>query len=225
LEEIRSNFAARKTALSAGDDQAAQSAEDRARSAIQTALDLLEAQRDVVGLPASQRGKVRFAKIAPSCKDVAEAGSELTARYTHPDLLPIVGVVYSRSDRAKHYRGDIYINARTSASVVMHEITHATEQQNADILAAAVAFLKARAGSEQLQTLRKLTGHNYRANEFAYEDEFQKRGGSHYMGKSYADRATEILTMGIERLHADPGDFAAQDPEYFRFIMSTLQKL
>lgn len=225
LGEMRSNFSARKTALSAGDVQAAQSAQDRARAASQAAADLLEAQRDVVGLPASQRGKVRFAKMAPSCKEIAEEGSALTARYTHPDLLPIVGVVYSRSNRAKHYRGDIFINARTSASVVMHEITHATEQQNADILAATLAFLKARAGSEQLQTLRKLTGQNYRANEFAYEDEFQKRGGSHYMGKTYVDRATEILTMGIERLHADPGDFAEKDPEYFRFIVSTLQKL
>jgi hypothetical protein len=226
LREMQDANAARKLAESAGDAQTAQASRDKALSARQRAADLLEAQREVVGLPAAERGKVRFAKMPPSCQAISETGAELTARYTHPDLLPVVGVVYSRGRRAKHYRGDIYINANTSASVVMHEITHATEQQNAEVLAASLAFLKARAGSEKLQTLRKLTGlKGYRADEFAYEDEFQSRGGSHYMGKPYGDRATEILTMGIERLHDDPGDFAERDPEYFRFILSTLQKL
>lgn len=42
------------------------------------------------------------------------------------------------------------------------------------------------------------------------------------MGKIYPD-GTEILTMGIERLHADPIEFYMNDPEYFKFVIQTLQ--
>lgn len=37
--------------------------------------------------------------------------------------------------------------------------------------------------------------------------------------------ATETLSMGIERLAKDPIAFRALDPDYFAFVVSTLQKL
>jgi hypothetical protein len=44
-----------------------------------------------------------------------------------------------------------------------------------------------------------------------------------YDGSLEAAQATEVLTMGIERLYQDPAGFARQDPTYFKFILSTLR--
>ena len=58
-----------------------------------------------------------------------------------------------------------------------------------------------------------------------YKDKWVDRDGDAYSGKDYGERATEILTMGIERLHADPIKFYRSDPEYFEFVVKTLQNL
>ncbi|EDY18428.1 hypothetical protein CfE428DRAFT_4212 [Chthoniobacter flavus Ellin428] len=62
-----------------------------------------------------------------------------------------------------------------------------------------------------------------RDNEVAIEDHFKDFGGDAYAGRKYPDKSTEVLTMGIERLHADPALFAEQDPEYFTFVVNTLR--
>lgn len=127
-------------------------------------------------------------------------------------------------NRAAHYRGMLLINLKTDASTVMHELTHAVEQQSPHILKASQDFLKKRAGNESPQKLSDLTGNKeYKDYEEAYEDEFFSRGGEHYAGKIYPD-ATELLTMGIERLHENPVEFYSNDPEYFDFVIHTLQQ-
>jgi hypothetical protein len=99
-------------------------------------------------------------------------------------------------------------------------------------LAASRAFLKQRAGTERIQSLRSLTGANYGYNEAAFEDEWLKRGGEHYCGKLYSHSgriedayAAELLSMGIQRLEKGAFEFHRDDPEYFWFCVSTLQKL
>jgi len=87
---------------------------------------------------------------------------------------------------------------------------------------------KNRAGKEKPKLLSELTGNTkYKADERAYEDEFASRGGEAYSGKIIGDEsnptATELLTTGIQRLHENPGLFQAQDPEYFDFVIQTLQ--
>lgn len=187
---------------------------------------LLEASRDLVSIPQADRGQVVVTKVSPSIKAKVAAGAQLTERYTHASLMPRIEAKYYAGKRARHSQGVVKVGTQTPDSVVMHEITHATEQQTARVLAKSLAFLKRRAGHESLQPLRKLTGiRKYKAHEMAYEDEFKKRGGEHYMGKSYGGRATELLTMGVERLHRDPLEFWANDPEYFRFVLQTLQLL
>ena len=43
-----------------------------------------------------------------------------------------------------------------------------------------------------------------------------------YTGKEYPDKATEIVSMGLELLYEDPYNFAKADPEFFDFIMGIL---
>ena len=44
-----------------------------------------------------------------------------------------------------------------------------------------------------------------------------------YMGKIYSQGATEIVSMGMEFLFADPVKLAKEDPEYFDFMIDLLR--
>jgi len=190
------------------------------------ALDqMIETARRHVEIPKHEQGQVTFGSVDSRLRAAVEAGARLATRYTHATLLPSVDVAYRSSDRPAYRDGVIRMDESATESEIMHEVTHGTEVQNPAVLAAAVAFLRHRAGTERPKLLRDLTGdRQYRLDEYAYEDQFAARGGVHYMGKDYGGRATELLTRGIERLHADPVEFMQNDPEYFRFILQTLQQ-
>jgi len=79
------------------------------------------------------------------------------------------------------------------------------------------------------QSLNKLMGaRRDRRDAIAYEDKWAELGNSPYAGRVYlgsldAANATEVLTMGLQRLYEDPIGFAKQDPDYFKFILSALR--
>lgn len=187
------------------------------------------AGRQVVQLPAAERGAITFTgAINPALRQATQQGAEIATAYTAPALLPSVAVKKIRRGGRASYSPSRVINIAetTSASVIAHELTHGTEMQNPALLAKAKAFLQSRTRpGEQAKSLKTLTGNaGYRSSERTIEDEWVTRGGHHYTGKLYPN-ATEILTMGIERLHADPALFAEQDPEFFSFVVNTLRGL
>jgi hypothetical protein len=188
----------------------------------------VETAREAVSIPQQERGLMTTGadpyrlSIEKNVKD----GYEIVQRYTNKDYLVKINIDLNSDDRAFHRGGTIYIKKTTDASVVAHEVTHATEQQNISLLRMARDFLLKRANGEKAQKLSKLTGNKrYKAHEIAYKDKWVDRGGDAYSGKDYGDRATEILTMGIERLHEDPVKFYRSDPEYFEFVVKTLQNI
>ena len=188
----------------------------------------VETAREAVSIPQQERGLMTTGadpyrlSIEKNVKD----GYEIVQRYTNKDYLVKINIDLNSDDRAFHRGGTIYIKKTTDASVVAHEVTHATEQQNISLLRMARDFLLKRANGEKAQKLSKLTGNKrYEAHEIAYKDKWVDRGGDAYSGKDYGERATEILTMGIERLHDDPIKFYRSDPEYFEFVVKTLQNL
>ena len=161
-------------------------------------------------------------------KSVTEAAS-LVSMLMHRDIMPRGIKVNGIRGKRAYYMNDtraIHINKDTSVSVIVHEIVHDIEYSHPDVSAKTKAFLLKRANGEQPKQLRVLTGmKGYKPNEVAYEDEWKKRGGSHYMGKVYPRASTELLTMGIERMLADAKSFAEKDPEYFRFMLEILRKV
>lgn len=63
----------------------------------------------------------------------------------------------------------------------------------------------------------------------AYKDEMTKvdKFSNPYMGKFYGDPstgATEILSMGMEMMYANPVALAQKDPEMFDFIYSVVRR-
>jgi len=72
------------------------------------------------------------------------------------------------------------------------------------------------------EPLDVLTGNADYKGEYAYKDRWKELGGDHYCGKIDTG-STEILSMGLPRLHRDPARFAREDPEYFSFVVNTLR--
>jgi len=188
----------------------------------------IESAREAVSIPKQERGLMTTGTdpFKLSMEANVKDGYEIVQRYTNKDYLVKISIDLNSDDRAYHQRGTNFIKKTTDASVVAHEVTHATEQQNSELLKKAREFLMKRANGEKPQKLRKLTGNKqYKVQEIAYKDKWVDLGGDVYSGKDYGERATEILTMGIERLHADPIKFYRSDPEYFEFVVKTLQNL
>ena len=198
------------------------------------ALQVVERDRMVrmLALPNEMRGNPADVVIsgynASYRKSVTDASS-LVAMLVHRDIMPTgIKVNGVRGNRAYYQNQSraIHINKDTSVSVIVHEIVHDIEYSHPDVSRKTKAFLVKRANGEQPRQLRSLTGSKFFGrDEVAYEDEWKKRGGSHYMGKVYPRSSTELLTMGIERMLADAKSFADQDPEYFRFMLEILRRV
>lgn len=117
------------------------------------------------------------------------------------------------------------------AEVLVHEFGHEIEAESGAHFKAAVDFLAQRtSGTGGPKPLSELAGDpRYGPKEKALEDTFDKA----YVGKVYEASgpgsyrglgATEVTSMGIERLMKDPAGFARSDPHYFRFTLAQLSR-
>jgi hypothetical protein len=118
--------------------------------------------------------------------------------------------------------GKAIINMTTSVGTkaALHELGHALEHLSKDVQQKAIAFLDQRTAGESAHYL----GDGYNRQEKAKFDKFVDP----YMGKVYKDKngdtyATEIVSMGLQKMFEDPVVFAKQDPEYFEFMYNLLR--
>lgn len=210
-----------------------------------------EAFRNAVQLPPAQRGtftiealmerkwdrKTLTYDLKPAAGAAllkhCEKGAGIVKRWVAADLLRPVRV---ESNRGRAYyspsKDCIGVSGSTALEVLAHEMVHPIESKNPEVLAASRAFLAMRAGGDRPESLRKLTGCNYRSDETAFKDDWVNRKASVYCGKLYSStgriedaRSSELLTMGIQRLESSAFEFHRDDPDYFWFVLATLQKL
>jgi hypothetical protein len=141
--------------------------------------------------------------------------------------------------------GLVYTDISDPVSTMIHELGHLLEFRVDGIREAAIRFLAYRTRGETAQSLRKeLPSFGYKASEYGKQDDFVKtfktalrrerygedkdaidrgiKNHAFYTGKEYSDKATEIVSMGLELLYNDPYNFAKSDPEFFDFIMGIL---
>lgn len=115
--------------------------------------------------------------------------------------------------------------AASVATTHVHELGHLIEFRKPGVRAKAQAFLAARRGAEPPVPLKQAIGdYGYADDEIGVKDRFDAAftETAHYVGKLYPSGDTEIVSMGLERLYADPGTFAQADPDYFRFMVEVL---
>lgn len=116
----------------------------------------------------------------------------------------------------------INITKGSKAAIVVHEMGHWIEHNVPGIREKTFAFLERRTQAEKAKWL----GDRYNKAERAKVDNFIDP----YMGKDYfypngQRRATEVLSMGLQYMYADPIKLAMQDPDYFDFIFNLLRGL
>ncbi len=171
-------------------------------------------------------------------------GTELSARIEEAKAW--LGKVVARSDapvieakigqasgvaRAHYSASDGYIqaNSMTSTAVIIHEYGHTLEEHlktgSEKLFAKADEFLKYRVGNEAPSSLKKLfPNSNYKADETGRADKFGEvftGSSAYYVGKEYSG-ATEVVSMGIQKLYDDPVKFIKKDREYALWIMGIL---
>ncbi len=187
--------------------------------------------RNMIKLPQELRASNPYiGKIPAEAAVEVEESLDFLTSVLHKKVNPRVktSLIPKNKQQRAHYSFDketIYLAKNESVSTIIHEVIHDLENRYPRVLEKTEAFLKKRAGNQKPQKLSKLTGDKrYKANEIAYEDKFKKLGGSHYEGKIYKG-ATELLSMGAERLYHDPLRFAREDPEFFDFVMEIFHGL
>lgn len=113
----------------------------------------------------------------------------------------------------------------TNVSTNVHEMGHGIEYRMPGAQTAAQRFLKHRVKDEPLRKLKEVAGSGFGDWEEGRKDKFEEAFGPHdawYVGKKENGAATEVVSMGIEKLYDDPAGFAKKDPEYCAFIVGIL---
>lgn len=132
------------------------------------------------------------------------------------------------SARAEYDDGKVRVSRDSPAAVVAHEIGHLLEDVVPGWGKAAVEFLGYRTAGEPLAQFRDVLGSNYGTNEVGRRDKFGAAFGAdaYYVGKEYKVGhyilASEITSMGVQKLMHDPVGFAHADPEYLKMILGLL---
>jgi SPP1 gp7 family putative phage head morphogenesis protein len=132
---------------------------------------------------------------------------------------------------ARPWANSVHLADSDLARTVVHEIGHLIEAGNLHItdsryLSKVRAFLKERLKHDPVgvQKLSKLTKiRSYAADEVAFKDEFINP----YMGKIYGELSSmgssEVISMGLELLFADPVQFMRKDPEMFAWLVDVIR--
>jgi len=133
--------------------------------------------------------------------------------------MPAMLRIKKGSVRASCRENDVKCDRKTSVRTLVHEFGHFIEHYSPVPFAHAVAFLRSRTQGEKLVSLSAATGNSgYRPNEQTRPDRFL----SAYVGKHYAHGSTEVLSMGLEYLYAEPLWFATQDPGHFDATLTAI---
>jgi hypothetical protein len=201
--------------------------QDQVQQAVATAADRKAAHK-ALELPEEHRTEWKSKDKIPSGLGLqSKTAQKFLSSVVHKDLVPEYSLVKATPANP---RGQFLFNTRVAevrndAANIIHEITHAIENQIPGIQKKCSDFLTKRADGKPTQLLSGLTGISDYGLERAWEDSWKQLGGSPYSGKYYSQGGiTEVLTMGAQRLYEDPIGFAKNDPEYFSFVISILRK-
>lgn len=108
----------------------------------------------------------------------------------------------------------------------VHELGHVIEYHKPNVQQLANEFIDYRCDGETPTNLKAKFGGSYQPHEEGRKDDFDRAFGAgsaaYYVGKIYSFGTTEVISMGLEQLWADPARFIAADPEYAQFMFRIL---
>lgn len=178
---------------------------------------------DLLALPNELASDLVFSNQSTTAAEIE--GLNFVRRITARSVLsgsPLL-IKRRRGRAAADVSGRFIDGKHMNAETVAHEIGHIIEARNPEALKRSLDFRARRAPGETPRWI----GRGYGRREIAVKDEWVSRGGSLYSGKVYrasgTDYATEILSMGLSRLIRDAAKFAAEDRDYFDFVVDSLR--
>lgn len=120
--------------------------------------------------------------------------------------------------------GSIVINKKTTIGVIIHEFCHHLEKEPR-VQKALNTFLEERCGDEPYRYLNDVAGKGWDYHEQGRKDDFEKAFGktdAWYVGKTYSNGQSELLSMTVQLLYEDPVKLASKDPELCAFVIGLL---
>ncbi len=201
---------------------------DLEENASQRYLDISE----VLSIPDDDRIKMKITTPKKSViEDIVGKSQAIIEKMTSKTLGlskdDLVARAKKAGQRSQYSLGSrrIEISSDSKLPIVIHEMAHWLEDSSDHVHKRCVEFLDYRCKGESPEKLSKLTGEKgYGAKEVARKDKFFHP----YCGKDYVEKdgdryATEILSMGFERILEKPLQFMQEDPEYFSFVLLLLR--
>jgi len=198
-----------------------------------------------------------FREMMNDAKDfIDRISARHTVRFNEVKITAVKGRAYfqvdSTANRTTDFTGTVgkvALRKTAGPKTMVHELMHAVEYANPDLVKRSFDFLRKRAeqaGGASYLRLSSLTGKRFGMDEIALAangkpllklaDESKahyaaklNRGGSHMIGKELPDynaqrwQSQELMTIGTEMLYSDPIGFARSDPEFFKFVLGNLR--
>lgn len=131
----------------------------------------------------------------------------------------IYAIAPSKEQRAYYSQmgNSIHLEQHTSRATIFHEMGHWLESNVPGGNLAALSFLEYRTYGEAERPLNEISKvHGYRPDEVARSDKFNNP----YTGKIYRNgSATEVTSMGMQRLAEDAAAFYRYDRSHFNFTV------
>lgn len=166
------------------------------------------------------------AALIGQTEDVREFLSQILPGWTY--VKPKI-VISSEKRRAAFSWGEITIGAnkatfdRTLTHELGHHLDNYAEIENGSIRKEVMKFFSRRTEGETPQPL----GERYGSTEYTLRDKFIKPyiGKVKFTGGKYQKNGEEVLSMGLQYLYIAPAKFAAEDPDMFDFVVSTIKKI
>lgn len=112
--------------------------------------------------------------------------------------------------------GTVKLAKNEDRRTIAHELGHIVEFATQGVYAAAEQWRSDRTKGERTIRLSSISGPGYGSSEVTKPDKFLDA----YVGKIYGQRATEVISMGLEYLYAEPERLLLEDPDYFRLLHS-----
>jgi hypothetical protein len=151
--------------------------------------------------------------------DIGRVPTHMRSMPTHIDRI--------QDGRSYHRSGAIYMHAlqgrKQSASTFAHEMGHYLEDARPDVLQFSSQFLAQRSRGKPLRVIGRSWGHDERAYRGAFPDDYT--GKLYVVSGSDVPHATEVLSMGLQKIHDDPFEFANSDSKHFRYTLGVLHHL
>jgi len=193
----------------------------------------------ILEIPERRRGLIslRFETEDPAIRESVRLATDFLSHIVAADWLPRSEIhvnalpIGETRAYATGLGGRASIHLRPGVldiDTAVHELAHHIEGGHRLILEATKRFLARRSRGGAPERLRDLTGMDYRFDEITLKANWATRGGKHYVGKFYGPSlgeavATEVISMGLERLYRDPAGFYREDADYFLFLLLALQ--